>query len=273
MKQMWLGLICLLLTSSLQAESLTEKLLSSSVTVDSGSGQGSGVIITKDILLTKPKNEEDKPQTAKVNFVLTAAHVIKGNRYTFNQKTYFKPVLAIQETTSNGRKISEFKVECTVLKYSDPDTGHDLALLGVRKYDAFKGNTDFYLDEKIPDVDTPVIHIGSILGLHNHNSWSRGLIASVGRIQSNENDVEFDQVTVSAVYGCSGGGIFLNDGKYCGMLTKVIQIKGVPLPSIGYMVPIRRMKVWAEESNLKWLIDSSVESPSLEEIKQMSVED
>ena len=68
-------LLCLIFcsTSLGQDNALYQKLQDVSVTVKSGSGEGSGVIITREVIVGENQKE-------KVNFVWTAGHVIDNLR-------------------------------------------------------------------------------------------------------------------------------------------------------------------------------------------------
>ena len=96
------------------------------------------------------------------------------------------------------------------------------------------------------------------------NSMTSGIVSQVGRIHGK---VEFDQTTVTAFPGSSGGGVYLEDGRYVGML-----VRGAG-ENFNLMVPVRRMKKWAEENNLLWALDPSAKSPTFKEIKKIPVED
>ena len=65
-----------------------------------------------------------------------------------------------------------------------------------------------------------------------------GIISQVGRIHGK---VEFDQTTVTAFPGSSGGGVYLQDGRYVGMI-----VRGAG-EGFNLMVPVRRMVRWAEK--------------------------
>ena len=126
-----------LMTSSFAAEkkqTTADHLQNVSVTIrsegDFSVGEGSGVIFTR-------KDAKGN----QVNFVWTAAHVIDNLRKT--RKTVvrgtpktlveFKDPMVVKEIRQNGRTVGRLQMDAEVLKYSDADDGHDLALLRVRK--------------------------------------------------------------------------------------------------------------------------------------------
>jgi hypothetical protein len=95
------------------------------------------------------------------------------------------------------------------------------------------------------------------------NSMTSGIVSQVGRIKGK---VEFDQTTVTAFPGSSGGGVYLTNGEYMGML-----VRGAG-ENFNLIVPIRRMKKWAKESSLLWALDPKVKMPTLEELENIPVE-
>ena len=60
--------------------------------------------------------------------------------------------------------------------------------------------------------------------------------------------------------------MFLEDGRYMGML-----VRGAG-EGFNLIVPVRRMKRWAEKHEIMWAIDTSIEAPSIDEIKKLPVE-
>jgi S1-C subfamily serine protease len=246
-----------------------------SVTIDSGRGQGSGVIVTREMKL---KKDEDK--TAKVNFVWTAAHVVESLRQvrtvvdpatgTEKKVVEFGPVKVIKELTENGRKVGETRMEGKVVKYSDKETGHDVALLMLYKRNFVDVNAKFYLDEEITAIGTPLFHVGSLLGQGGSNSMTTGIISQIGRVVTfgGVHEVIFDQTTVTAFPGSSGGGVFrASDNKYVGML-----VRGAG-ETFNLIVPVRRLAEFAKKNKLTWALDDAAELPSLEEVLAQSIED
>jgi hypothetical protein len=76
----------------------------------------------------------------------------------------------------------------------------------------------------------------------------------------------FDQTTVTAFPGSSGGGVFLTNGKYVGML-----VRGAG-ETFNLIVPVRRMKSWVKSRGIEWVLDPNAPMPTLEYIKNMEVE-
>jgi hypothetical protein len=82
------------------------------------------------------------------------------------------------------------------------------------------------------------------------------------------NGVIFDQTTVTAFPGSSGGGVFLKgDGRYVGML-----VRGAG-EQFNFTVPVRRLVSWADKVGVKWAVDETVPVPSLEDLYKIKIED
>jgi len=246
---------------------VAEHLQDISVTIKSESGytksEGSGVLIIRNI------------EGQKITFVWTAAHVVDNLRTVREvidedgrprKVVEFKDAQIVKELVEAGRRVGEIKMDAAVVKYSNADTGHDLALLMVRAKDYGKEGAGFYLDKKetIVPIGTQLFHVGSLLGQMGANSMTTGIVSQVGRIMDK---VEFDQTTVTAFPGSSGGGVFLTDGRYVGML-----VRGAG-EGFNLTVPIRRMISWADKNDILWAIDPEEKMPTLGKIKEISVED
>ncbi|MBL69591.1 MAG: hypothetical protein CMO74_14315 [Verrucomicrobiales bacterium] len=224
--------------------------------------EGSGVLITRQI------------EGESVTFVWTAAHVVDilRNVRTVVDETgssvkviEFNDAQIVKELVEDGRRVGEMKMDAKVIKYSDFEHGHDLALLMVRAKNYGKAGAKFYLDEDeaIVPIGTQLFHVGSLLGQMGANSMTTGIVSQVGRV---EGKVEFDQTTVTAFPGSSGGGVYLQSGTYVGML-----VRGAG-ENFNLIVPIRRMKKWADENALLWALDPKAKMPTFEEIENLPVE-
>ena len=235
-----------------------------SVTVQSDEGEGSGVIFTRKLASGQP-----------VSFVWTAGHVVAGLRYehelvlpdgTKRTQVIFKDPTVKRRLVEDGREVGWDISDAEVIRYSNASTGEDLALLRVRKKGfAGESSVQFYIDDTIPAIGTPLFHVGSFLGDPGAGSMSEGVYSQVGRLLE---QTIFDQTSVVAYPGSSGGGVFLHDGRYVGM---VVRAAG---PSFNLIVPARRLRAWAFASQVYWAIDPSVPAPTDEELsaRKLSVE-
>ena len=254
------------------AQNVAQHLQDISVTIKSGFSEGSGVLITRE--LAPKEGSEDK---VKVNFVVTCAHVVDNLRSTRQiiengkPKTIveFRDAQIVKELVENGRKVGELKMDAKVILYSHAENGEDLAILMVRKRGFVTANTEFYLEDKTVDIGTNLFHVGSLLGQSGANSMTNGIMSQVGRVLnlgSGGDGTVFDQTTVTAFPGSSGGGVFLTDGKYVGML-----VRGAG-ETFNLIVPVRRMQSWVKSRDIKWILDPNAPMPTLEYIKKIEVE-
>jgi len=227
------------------------------------SSEGSGVLIIREV------------EGKKITFVWTAAHVVDNLRNIREiidesgrprKVIEFKDAEIVKELVEEGRRVGEIKMSASVVKYSNADTGHDLALLMVRAKDYGKTGARFYLDDKDPiiPIGTQLFHVGSLLGQMGANSMTTGIVSQVGRIIEK---MEYDQTTVTAFPGSSGGGVFLTDGRYVGML-----VRGAG-EGFNLTVPIRRIISWTKKNKIHWAIDPEVKMPTMDEILELPVED
>jgi len=255
---------------------LYQHLQDVSVTVKAAGGEGSGVIITRDVEVAPNRIE-------KVNFVWTAAHVVDGLRSSRTvikdgksaKIIEFKDAQIVKELVEDGRRVGEIKMEAKVIKYSDADNGEDLALLMVRKKGFIDKSVIFYKAEGKPvAIGTELYHVGSLLGQVGSNSMTRGICSQVGRVLDlgTGDGTVFDQTTVTAFPGSSGGGVFLSErsgdkaGYYMGML-----VRGAG-ETFNLIVPVRRMRSYAKKEGVLWAIDTDTKVPSLQEMTKLTPE-
>lgn len=252
--------------------SVPEYLQDISVTVRAGGAQGSGTLVTRQI-------GEDT-----VTFVWTAAHVVDNFRtirrvITADGRTKylveFKDPVIVQERHQNGRRVGEQTLDCKVIKYSDADYGEDLAVLMIRLKNAYPLTTSakFHPEANyIPPIGVDLSHCGSLLGQFGANSYTTGVLSQTGRLLEGQGASKkvFDQVTAVAFPGSSGGGMYLkDDGVYIGMLTQgVMRLQG-----FNFIVPVRRIRAWAEDTDIAWAIDPAVKMPMMTELEKIAVEE
>lgn len=229
-------------------------------------GEGSGVVFTR-----KDSNNNI------INLVWTAAHVVDNLRSERQvlvngvKKTIveFKDPIIIKEIRQDGRIVGRLQMDAEVLKYSDSESGHDLALLKIRKFNFIADSVSFYLEKDILPLGTDLLHVGSLLGQMGANSMTDGIYSQHGRIIKDLNSFVFDQTTCTAFPGSSGGGIFLkNDDRvrYVGML-----VRGAG-EGFNLIVPIRRMVQFCEKHDIMWALDSTLKMPDEKDLKKSSVE-
>lgn len=242
------------------ADPTVQHLQAVSVTIRSGSSQGSGVMFTR----------------GDTTYVWTAAHVVDNLRKTRTVivngtpkvVVEFADASVVQEFRQDGRRIGEAKMDARVIRYSDSEQGHDLALLEIRKRN-FTAASVTFADSTIPELGTDLYHVGSLLGQFGSNSLTTGVVSQIGRVLNlGANGVTFDQVSTPGFPGSSGGGVFRRDnGQYIGML-----VRGAG-ETFTFIVPIRRMRAWADSAGIMWAMDPTVPMPTAAELAAMSIED
>jgi len=241
---------------------VAKELQEISVTIKAARAEGSGVIIIREI------------DGEKRMFILTAGHVIDGLRKTrevIDPKTGTKRVLVefddaaiVSEFIQKGRSVGESKLTAEIIRYSDADDGHDVGVFLVRKQVGDdQASTKFYLGEEIPYAGMHLYHVGSLLGQTGANSFTDGVMSQIGRTIGK---FSFDQTTVTAFPGSSGGGVYNEKGEYVGML-----VRGAG-ETFNLISPIRRLKVWAKAANMEWLLDPSKKTPTMKELETLAVE-
>lgn len=228
-------------------------------------GSGSGVVFSR-------TNKDGDT----VNFIWTAAHVVDNLREerkvivegTTQTVVEFKDAKIVKVIRQQGRTVGRLELTAEVIKYSNSETGHDLALLRVRKLNFVKDTVKFYLGEDIPKLGTDLWHVGSLLGEMGSNSMTDGIYSQTGRLLPQLNKHVFDQTTVAAFPGSSGGGVFLkSDARYIGML-----VRGAG-ETFNLIVPARRMAAWAKNNDIMWALDPKVDMPGPSVLSKIVVED
>lgn len=235
-----------------------------SVTVQGQSGTGSGVLFTR-----KDANGQ------LVNLVWTAGHVVDDLRTTREVITpdgakrtivEFQDAKIVKQLIEDGRIVGRLEIDAEVIRYSDANDGEDLALLRIRKKNFVDSNvtTTFYLTNVPPDLGTELLHVGSLRGQFGANSLTSGIYSQHGRLLGK---TVYDQTTCAAFPGSSGGGVFLRDGKYIGML-----VRGAG-ETFNLIVPVRRMIIWAKNAKVEWAMNPALPMPTDEELKKLPIED
>lgn len=216
---------------------LYNSLQAVSVRVDVGRGTGTGVLVTRRV--------GDVYRT----FVWTAGHVAAGLR---NDDGTFRPGTVYREQREGGLLTGTTSTEAIVVAYSDADAGDDLALLEIQQDNFSLDNANFVQTDVPEPVGRELIHVGCTLGLYN--SVSRGVMSQTDRDLLTTGRA-FDQTSCIGFPGSSGGGVYRLDGECVGLL-----VRGVG-PGLNFIVPVRRMRAWAEKMQVTWALDSDVPVP------------
>lgn len=266
------SLFCVLvLVVSTSFAASPDDLQSISVTVKAGNSHGSGTLVTREI------------DGEAISFVWTAAHVVDGLRNvreiivngSTRKLVEYKDAEVVQELQQDGRRIGEVKYDAKVIKVSGADYGEDLAILMIRRKGAYsKAVTAKFQDNPkyIPAIGLKLVHVGSLLGQFGANSYTNGIVSQTGKTlpMAGANVQVFDQVTVTAFPGSSGGGVFAEDsGLYVGMLTQGTRES----QGFNFIVPIRRIRAWTIKAKIEWVLNPKAKSPKLDELDSIPIED
>lgn len=230
-----------------------------SVNILAGSHQGSGTLKT-----TKDGQV----------WVLTCGHVVEGVRNireaiingSERKVIEFDDAKIRMLRQKDGRNVGEMTLDAEVIRYSDSDHGEDLALLRIRDGDFKpKSSAKFYLDKELPPIGSDLYHCGSLLGNFGNNSLTNGILSQHGRLINNK---IYDQTNCSSYPGSSGGAVVLkDDGRYVGML-----VRGVS-GGFNLVVPVRRIKLWADRVKVDFILDDSKAIPKDEDLMKLGIED
>jgi S1-C subfamily serine protease len=224
---------------------MAARLQSQQVTVVTSRGQGSAVLFDRTV------------NGKRVQYAWTAAHVIQNRMFGYDGtgKEHFEEVKLVRQHFHDGRRAGETILNATVIAWSHPETGYDLALLKVDgRFDVQEAGVVFDLSGTAPLAGSGVYHVGSFLGLDGSCSFSVGVVAQAGRVLGGLPH-EFDQITSPAFPGSSGGGVYDEDGRCIGLL-----VRGADA-TFGLVAPARLMIEWAQANGLMWALDPGVEIP------------
>lgn len=215
-------------------------------------------------------------------FLWTAAHVLEGCEHVkeyidprSGQKRYkfvYDDVKVIKEIYEDGRKVGETSYFCQIIRLSDiKNGGYDLALLYCRANEFKPPSVTFYNGPLVNNGD-PVWHVGSMFGKTGVNSVSDGVVSATGRLRKNFASEElkqprvYDQISLLAKPGSSGGGVFLKSSGECiGLLTEGMG------DSMNWVVPARSVIKYAKSVKAEWAVSDKVKCPTLEEILKTPV--
>lgn len=242
-----------------EKRNIINDISSSSVLIYSDGGFGSGVVF---------KNGED-------TFVWTDAHVVAGAQEVFISvdlltgvpKIYvtYKDVFVVQEMYEQGRKVGETRHIAKIIRYSQT---HDIALLQIYKKNAFASSVEFISNNEIPNIGDKLWHVGSMTGPKGANSLSEGIFSKAGRLRkyfvSDELvGIIYDQCSLSAHRGSSGGGVFRqSDGKCIGIVTEFL---GKDTYGEFCITPARRLREFAKYASCEWAMNHIIKVPQTDE--------
>lgn len=220
-----------------------EKLPRVSVMITHGEGSGSGVAF----------------RNGEKTFIWTAAHVVSPLQYfeeVDKKKTsFFKKLSLVQPVIKNNEHFADRVTGGRVIRFYEKE---DIALVEVNNKDFLLKGVRFTPKSFAPKLGSNVWHVGSAGGYDGINSLLKGHISFVGR---NKNNYSHDQIQIPATWGCSGGGVFNDDGDCVGLITEFLKTWDTT-PGIFMMTPTRRLWEFSQRNDCLWAMDSDVEVPA-----------
>lgn len=186
-------------------------------------------------------------------FIWTAAHVVANAKKPNNE---FKEVNLIQYLIKDDIKVGEKVLKAEVIRYSDPYTGYDLALLKP-KHNITKSGVKF--GNKAPEVGDDVYFIGSPTGHPGYNSYIKGILAGKNRgvrgfdHQTNDPILHLDQYSLPITGGASGGPVFNMNNEVIGIIVRAEPNQ----QTMSWAVPINYIKKFAIHAKCEWAINNS----------------
>ena len=106
---------------------------------------------------------------------MTAAHTLRESK---KAETNFETINIIEFIYQDDVKIGQISYDSTVLKYSGmEDGGEDLALLRITKRGFSTNSTQFYLENKSPELLISLFHMGNFDGEDGYRSISKGILS------------------------------------------------------------------------------------------------
>lgn len=225
--------------ATISKHDIVNNLLNNAVTIRHGEIHGSGTIITKKI------------HGKEYNFILTCGHVVEGlvNAEGIIDDTN---LFATQPEYSSGKIVGNREYKLKVLQY-EGHVGEDVAVLLVEDEIIVNTSTKFAPDDWKPRVGDNVYHIGTPNHLDLTNSMLFGHISNIGRVIEHRIYV---QLQAGIAGGCSGGGVFNEQGEYIGMVCRSAG------ESYGFAIPLDRINRYLIKNGFGWLTDSAIAVPA-----------
>lgn len=209
-------------------------------------------------------------------YVWTNDHVVDEARATkevnvLGTKTVVTTISQVRVSQKLTGKSVELTTTGEIVRYSDIQTGQDIALLKLPKDNPFKSvSTTFKESDEPPPIGTEVYVVGCPGGDDQRQSVCAGIIAYNDRemtytirktvmngwfkvVEKKEvNPRFFDQTDTVVAPGNSGGGVFDREtGEFLGILSRRYESNGS-----GLFIPIRRIREWARTEGVEWALEN-----------------
>ena len=229
-------LLIILLFNQTAIANVAEQCQNNTVIVTDGKSHGSGVLFSRD----------------EVTFVWTVGHVadqfMKPNG-SFNLATIVQ---------------GDEEARAKVLRASDYEIIHDIALLQITSGTIFHGDAEFYRAFNHVKVGQSIIHVGTpgipIAPTFHELSVFIGNISYINRnfnLFTVAKPRFVDQINVTSGHGCSGGGVF--DAK-TGDILGFVSLGTVC--GVSFTVPTRYIYEFAKSHDCLWAFDREVPLPN-----------
>lgn len=193
-------------------------------------------------------------------YVWTAAHVVDSLIDRRGERPAFINAGVVQDVPCDEGNFAQIVGAARLVRYSE---SHDLALLKCY-VDLPVRSAVFRVAPARPGQ--MVWHVGSPHGPRGLNSVSYGVVAAVGRSRldgdrsSAPGSLVYDQVSIVAHRGCSGGGLFAEDGSCVGLL---IEFLGpVETPGSLCIAPSRRILEFCRAARCEWAFSADHPVPA-----------
>ncbi len=187
-------------------------------------------------------------------YVWTDAHVVKAAKFGKDKNIGFHMLKIEKSIVKDGDIVSTLSVDGGVIAY---DEQMDIALLELSDGDTkYFSDTKFYLEDKVLPRGTDILFVANFLdyesGTPGMTGACKGTIGGYGHkcsVTGQKFDICLDG---SVIGGCSGSGVYIEDGRCVGIVCRMWATNAV------LYSPIREIKKWAEKNNLMWALDDKV---------------
>lgn len=195
------------------------------------------------------------------NFALTVAHpfiipntvvAIRSVIDTFGDYTTHPETSVVQVTKDPSFKDIKEKVLTVPLIV---DHENDCAVLLLKRKIT---DVKITFEDRVLNPGETVYAVSSPFGIDGHDTITTGVVSYINResfSEDNQKEDVLDELSLIANSGSSGGGVFLQDRSYVGLLKGIGFFDGEKYPLVSYMIPTRDIKKWLESNGMLWLIN------------------
>lgn len=221
------------------------------VRVTTQAGGGSGTVVYS-------MREDPLTETPYVTFIITNHHVIASaititDEWDSAQRKEVKVErrAVVYVELFKYRNVSDptgtLKVEADIVAYSETN---DLALLKLRLDDKVEYVANLPYTDKKYDVLDESISVGCSLLFPPLPA-----VGNISRKNMLVDSLPYDMSTSQIIFGNSGGAMFLSDGTWIGVPSRVAAAGwyGTPVPHMGLFIPFRRVYEWLKSEHYDFI--------------------